>query len=516
MKRPARAFVVDRRLWLLPLVLWAGAVGWSLRAHLSDISLHTQQMAAEAARNMFRMVVLTREWNARHGGVYVPVDRGTQPNTYLQHPRRDVTTTEGMQLTLVNPAFMTRQISELARDGAGVQVHITSLRPIRPENAADAWETKALATFESGASEAGELTDGAGGRQFRYMAPLYTQDSCLDCHRQQGYRLGDVRGGISVSLPAQPLDEASVPLRRQTMLSHGLVFLLGSGVSFALLNALRRRWLQLNSKIDELETTRNELLQSEKMASLGRMVAGFAHEINTPIGVAVGAISHNADTLAAIDRLLAAEEVSEQDLRARLAELREGGALAHRNLRRAATLVQSFKRSAVDQSSEQHRRFELRQLIDDVLHALHNELKRHPVKVEVACPGGILIDGVPGLLEQLLTNLLLNSLQHAFPDGRSGHIGITAQVDDREQLHLQYADDGLGMDAANRARIFEPFFTTRRSEGGSGLGLFICYNIVSGRLGGTIAYTSEPGAGCRFDIVFPIKRIAPPVVQDSP
>jgi len=149
---------------------------------------------------------------------------------------------------------------------------------------------------------------------------------------------------------------------------------------------LRRRWLDLDVKIEEVDRAHGELVQSEKMASLGRMVAGFAHEINTPIGVAVGAITHGEETLNKIDQLLASEEVSEDELRAALASLREGDGLAISNLRRAANLVQSFKRTSNEQASDHERPFIVRELIDDVLYALPNELKRQPAPVTVDCP----------------------------------------------------------------------------------------------------------------------------------
>jgi hypothetical protein len=161
----------QRRWWLLLLALWAGGVWLVLQEHLEDIRNQSVQIATEGARNMFRMVVLTRGWNASHGGVYVPVTPHTQPNPYLDIQRRDVTTTDGQQLTLINPAYMTRLIAEMAVTDTGSVFRLTSLRPIRPENAADPWETAALETFDKGNKEFIAITDGARGRQLRYMAP---------------------------------------------------------------------------------------------------------------------------------------------------------------------------------------------------------------------------------------------------------------------------------------------------------------------------------------------------------
>jgi signal transduction histidine kinase len=500
---PIPAFVRLRRSWLLVLGLWAAAVGFALNLHIDDIRRQSIQVATAGARNMFRMVVLTRSWNSSHGGVYVPVTPTTQPNPYLDHPRREITTTDGQTLTLINPAYMTRLIAEMAKSDSGSIFRLTSLRPVRPQNAPDDWERRALQSFEAGAKEAQSVEDTAQGKMLRYMAPLVVLESCLHCHARQGYQLGDVRGGISVS---QNYDQIDGPTRvnvRQAFWSYGLIFVLVSALGWWLLELLRQRWFDLSGKIRELEATRGELVQSEKMASLGRMVAGFAHEINTPVGVAVGAVSQHAEILQRIDLLLQQEEVSEQDLREELSSLQSGSQLALGNLQRTANLVQSFKRTSIDQSSDQLRDFQMKELVQDVLFVLNSELKRGPIRVSVQCPDAIHLHGAPGLIEQVLTNLTMNAIQHGFDSGqREGAIEIAVALE-HDQVHLRFADNGNGMNPEQLARIFEPFYTTKRKDGGSGLGLYICYNIVTAKLGGSIQCHSTPGAGSRFDIRFP-------------
>jgi len=162
----------------------------------------------------------------------------------------------------------------------------------------------------------------------RYMAPLRVEEPCLKCHAEQGYKLGDIRGGISVSQSFAPIDGPTREGIRQGMWTHGSVFVLVAALGWLLLELLRRRWFELSRKIFELETTRGELVQSEKMASLGRMVAGFAHEINTPVGVAVGAVSQHEEILGRIDDMLTQEDVSEEALRSELEHLRAGSQLA--------------------------------------------------------------------------------------------------------------------------------------------------------------------------------------------
>lgn len=485
------------------LILWAASVWLILQEHLDDIRNQSVQIATEGARNMFRMVVLTRSWNASHGGVYVPITPRTQPNPYLDLQRRDVTTTDGQHLTLINPAYMTRLIAEMAISDTGSVFRLTSLRPIRAENAADSWEKTALETFEQGNKEFIGITDGARGRQLRYMAPLRVEEPCLQCHARQGYKLGDIRGGISVSQLYAPIESATLSSVRQTQFNYLGVFLLTAAGAWLLLELLRRRWFELTAKIGELEVTRSELIHSEKMASLGRMVAGFAHEINTPVGVAVGAVSHSEGTVNRLDELLSQEEVTEDALRGELDDLRQSSALALANLRRAAHLVQSFKRTSVDQGSEQVRLFELRELIDDVLFALNSRLKKMPIAVKVDCAPNLQLLGKPGLVQQLLTNLLVNSMVHGFDEGeRAGTITLQAGFSGGI-LTIIFSDDGRGIAPEVLSHIFEPFYTTRRGAGGSGLGLYICYNIVVTELSGSIQCSSVLQQGCRFEIRFP-------------
>ncbi len=505
MGSPIRTLVVNRAWWLALWLVYAIVIALFLQAALTEIRQHSIDLATAGARNVFRTLVTTRQWNAERSGVYVPIDKATQPNPYLKHPRRDIHTIDGQALTMVNPAYMTRMISELTAISQGLSFRSTSLTPVNPANIPDEWERRALGKMAAPDQEFAELTPLPDGRTiFRYLAPLWVVEECLECHREQGYKVGDLRGGISISQDYAPFLAAAAPGERRSIIAHIGVFALLVLISGASLELLRRSWLQLEKNIDELSQARSELLQSEKMASLGRMVAGFAHEINTPIGVAVGAISHTDETLHQIDALLTGDEVDEAQLRAHLLSLQSGGALAISNLKRASTMVQRFKRSSVDQTSEQRRVFNLREVIEDVVFSLEGQLRKGPVKVVVHCPEGLRINGIPGLYEQLLINLLMNSLQHGFEDGAlPGEVTISISRKAPTALHVVYRDNGAGMSTEVAERIFEPFFTTRRGSGGTGLGMFLCYNIVTNELGGHISCTGTPGGGVRFEMDLP-------------
>ncbi len=502
--RLIRGCVFNRGCWLLLILCWALVVSSSLYLTYQEIRRHNLELANAGARNMFNMVVLTRLWNASHRGVYVPVDEHIQPNPYLDHPRRDLKTTSGIDLTMINPAYMTRLIAEIAAQNRGVQFNITSLHPIRPANAADPWETLALRQFEQGVSEVSQLLDGKDGPEYRYMAPLPVVKACLKCHDDHGYEIGDIRGGISVSQPYEPFRAAAQRTFTLELFKHVGAFLLVSAAGWWLIHQLRRSWMDLEDNITELHKTRDKLVQSENLASLGRMVAGFAHEVNTPIGVAVGAISHGEEALNVMDRLIRQDEVSEEEIQGQLSVLRDSSTLAMSNINRAANLIRSFKRTSIDQVSEHARIFELCEIIDDVLLSMRNSLKKTGILIHVDCPAGLKINGHPGYYDQLLTNLLQNSLHHGYGDGaRSGEIRIQVAIDQQGWLSMRYSDDGHGMDKQTLDKVFEPFFTTRRGKGSSGLGMYICHQLATARLGGEISCTSEPGQGCRFDIRIP-------------
>lgn len=514
-ERAGAALFARRAVWGAAIAFWAALAATSYAWQYRRLESTAYEMAALRGRLAFDMIAMARSWNSRHGTLYAPVTAHTPPNPYLEIPEKIVATPSGRALTVVNPAYMTRQMSELLALNTDLRIHLTSLKPINPNNAPDPWERTALEGFEAGGKEAVTIDE----RTFRYMAPLPVKTECLRCHEKQGYKVGEVRGGLSVTQPAGYIAGTINAHRRSLLTIHGAAFLLLSAVSLAGLKLNRRHVLSLARerdqrrqtaetlarKLEELEETRDELVRSEKMASLGRMVAGFAHEVNTPVGIAVGAASHMREATDAIRALLAQEEVREEDLLERLDAIDEGANLALANLNRAAQLVRGFKRTSIDLGSDACRDFSMAELIEDVLASLHHAFKRDPIRIEVECPADLKPHGPAGAVEQILTNLLLNSRLHAFDEGRrAGAVRIAAEACEGSVL-LRYRDDGAGMEPAVAARVFEPFFTTRHARGGSGLGLYIVYNLATQTLAGTIACQSAPGSGTRFELRFPMR-----------
>lgn len=266
---------------------------------------------------------------------------------------------------------------------------------------------------------------------------------------------------------------------------------------------LAHKVVELEEAQQQLGETRNSLTQAEKLASLGRLVAGVAHELNTPIGIALTAITHLEDVVTSLDKAVAAGKLTRSQLTEHQGTLRDSAHLVHTNIGRAAELVQSFKRVAVDQASEERRDFLLGAYIDEVLQSLAPRLRGEPHRVLVECPAGIHMDSYPGALFQVLTNLIINALIHAFETDRQGTMKIMVRELPEDQVELRFQDDGKGVPASHMDRLFEPFFTTNRARGGSGLGLHIVFNLVTQSLQGVISVSSAEGRGTCFTLTLP-------------
>ena len=262
----------------------------------------------------------------------------------------------------------------------------------------------------------------------------------------------------------------------------------------------------LENALTSLKDAQGELVRQEKLASLGRLVAGVAHEINTPLGICVTATSHLVEELKLTREDLAAGTLDEDGLNQFFEIIDQSLRIMTTNTQRAAALVRSFKQVAVDQSSDDIRSFNLRKYLDEVLLSLQPKLKGKPIAVEIACDEHINMASFPGAVSQIVTNMVVNSLVHGFEEGQAGKIKISGKVDG-DFVDFEYSDDGAGMDTSTLAQLFDPFFTTKRGSGGSGLGAHILYNLVTGALGGTIKVASAPGMGLHYKLRFPkVKR----------
>ena len=280
---------------------------------------------------------------------------------------------------------------------------------------------------------------------------------------------------------------------------------------------LRTSKEKAESALLELNAAQQNLIDAERLAALGGLVAGVAHEVNNPIGISLTV----ASSFARRTEMFEAELRSDGGLRRSQLEdfvrsSRDASQQLVANLHRAGELIQSFKQVAVDRSHAERRQFSLGEATDQIIASLRPVLKRAPIELTVDVPEGLIIDGYPGSYGQILTNLFLNAVNHAFADGRSGTIAIAARPRGLDDVEINFTDNGAGMTPDVQRQAFDPFFTTRRNEGGTGLGLHIVYNLVTQQLGGRMMLESRLGQGTTFRIMMPrIAKGAAPEILDG-
>ncbi|MDG6098697.1 HAMP domain-containing histidine kinase [Alteromonas sp. ZYF713] len=268
--------------------------------------------------------------------------------------------------------------------------------------------------------------------------------------------------------------------------------------------ALKSANNELIQTLEKLHQFQRQIVENEKMASLGDMVAGVAHEVNTPIGLGITASTMMLDRLAVIDQQFKDKTLKASAMERFINESRENLNIIYRNLDRAAQLISSFKQVAVDQTSEEAREVNVKQLIEETLMSMRPRLKKVTHTINIDCSETLNVMCKAGPLNQILINLIMNSLIHAFETVENGKIDVIARLTDDQKLKIIYKDNGSGIPTSIKKRIFDPFVTTKRGQGGSGLGMHLVFNLVTQALNGNIKLESEEGNGVEFTLTFPV------------
>lgn len=315
-------------------------------------------------------------------------------------------------------------------------------------------------------------------------------------------------GNYALRLPERGRDEVAKLARNFNRMSIAVESQVGE------LRASEQRFRDLNEqlelRVDERTQALREavvqLAESEKLASLGRIVAGVAHELNTPVGNIVLMASALAERIDALSQAVQAHGVTRTALTSSLLEFNNANQIILRSAQRSAALIESFKRVAVDQTSHRRRQFDLREVVDDILNTMATIMRHANVTVDLQVPAGIEMHAQPGYLEQIFNNLVMNSILHGFHGKDGGHIVISA-TNSEDWVTIVYQDDGHGIARELQHKVFEPFFTSQLGQGGSGLGMFIVHNLIHGAFGGHHELHSEPERGIRF--AFTVLAVAP-------
>jgi two-component system, NtrC family, sensor kinase len=474
------------------------------------------EQSKQQARVLYKQIILTRQWVSDHQGLFLVKTGEVKENPYLQDGV--IKADDGTVFVKRNPAMVTRELSEYAARTGFCWFRITSLKPVNPANVPDDFERRAMLSFEQGVPEIDAVTNGDGGRVHRYIAPLLVQESCLTCHAEHGYQVGDIRGALSISVPLAWADTV-IRKNNMTIFRYALFSVIAVAAALVLLfNRLVARrvdrlaramnnypdgdytvtddrhlvndeigrlvtgFVELCARLDlaqkELDKTMQQAFYNEKMASLGQLTAGIAHEINNPLGGLLNCVKTMQ------------EEPKNLELHARYLPLLEKGL---RRIEHIMRQLLNFGRKAPLNLS----RVDIDEIIRECFELLEYRLKKINLALELKLPDRYCID--VEALRQIIVNTGLNAIQ-AMPEG--GSLTVTT-ARDGDMLTITVRDTGTGIEPAVMDRIFDPFFTTKEAGHGTGLGLAISYGIIKEHKG-TILVESEVGEGTTFTIILPV------------
>ncbi len=473
------------------------------------------RQAEQQARMLYKQILLTRQWAADHNGLFIMRRQGVEANPFLDSPV--ITDTQGHAYYLRNPAMITRELAAYAqKDGLGY-FRVTSLKPVNPGNAPDNFERSALEDFQRGRQEVIELDQDEMGKVVRFIAPLKVTESCLGCHAKHGYNLGDIRGGLSITIPidwARDLIDRNIKaLIFIAVASIGIVtvalFLMFErlivrrihNLSLAMakfpdepperyllpsrckddLDAVFGNFIvfcrRLSKSQEELLNTKAQAHLSEKMASLGILTSGIAHEINNPLGGMLNCVKSMR------------ENPGDRQLVERYLPLIDKG------LRQIETIMRQLLNFGRNEPLH-IRKVAVRTLLEECIMLLSYKLKDIELSTDIRVAGDSMLDAEA--LKQIVINIGLNAIQ-AMPTG--GKLRISC-LEDGGELVLVCSDTGTGISEENLPHIFDPFFTTKGVGEGTGLGLAVTYSLVQ-RMHGRISVDSRPEQGTTFTIAIP-------------
>jgi signal transduction histidine kinase len=473
------------------------------------------EQARQQARVLYKQILLTRQWVSDHQGLFLVKTAGVSENPYLQDSiiRAD----DGTVFVKRNPAMVTRELSEYAARTGFCWFRITSLKPLNPANTPDDFERHAMERFTEGLAEFEAITDSPEGRVHRYIAPLLVQESCLTCHAEHGYSVGDIRGALSISVPLAWADRV-IHKNNSTIIKYSVFSIIAVALALIFLfNKLVAKRINRLSKamenypdqdysvpddkhlyVDEigrlivgfqslcdrlekaqrdLDRTMQQAFYSEKMASLGQLTAGIAHEINNPLGGLLNCVKTMQ------------EEPENLELHKRYIPLLETGL---RRIEHIMRQLLNFGRKAPLTFSK----VDMDGVIRECLELLEYRLKNITLVLDLNLDEKYCID--VEALRQIIVNTSLNAIQ-AMPEG--GSLTVSTKRT-HSRIVITVKDTGTGIDPAIMGKIFDPFFTTKEVGEGTGLGLAVTYSLVQ-QMDGTINVQSEPGKGTIFTISLP-------------
>ena len=462
---------IEKYTWSI-VVFWTIAIILSFVWNINRTHITTQHNTWLQARVAFEKDVLYRRWNAQHGGVYVPVSDKAETSPYLEgRVLRDIINQVGDTLTMLNPAYMTRQVHEIAMKESGVQGHITSLKPIRPENAPDDWETKALQAFEDGSKEIYSIELINGVQYYRYMQPLVTEEGCLQCHALQGYSLGDIRGGISVSIPMEPLFDIMYAEMNRIGVGHGILWIIGIiGIIIGKISVHKK---EVQRQISEKKLRESNIIK-ELLLDI------ITHDLKNPAGIVMGF----------------SELMTEQYPDEEMAGLIKSGSESILKVIDNATILSQVAIGDEIQKQE----LNLIEVIKEVSKEYQTPLKEASMTMELKLPEALIVEANP-IISEVFKNYVSNAIKYA----KKGKKIIVEILEEQDWIIIAVKDFGDVIPVKERQVVFDRKFQLDKGEKlGRGLGLSIVRRIAE-------AHNAEVGVkpnrpkGNIFYIKLPIK-----------
>jgi signal transduction histidine kinase len=474
---------MKKKHWVLLTFIWTLFIVSSFTWNYALLISNNNTLVSNRAKAIFQQIVVTRSWNSSHGGLYVPVTPRTRPNPYLEDSLRDLVTVDGLQLTKINPAYMTRQISEINSSNTSLRFHITSLNPIRPDNVADEWEKKALRSFENGVPEIMEQVRSNPVAEYRYMAPLTTEKSCLQCHAKQGYKEGEVRGGISISFPAT--------LYLNGIRNHAFFLaLVHFIVLFGGIAGLRAYYRMSNKYLADTEKRNKELEQIN--ATKNKLFSIIAHDLRNPFNSILGFAEMLMNDY---------EKFSDR-------QRKEIIALIDKSSKNTFELLENlllWSKIQIDKIEITKKKVQLRSLINEALSAYAHVAERKDISVEIDVSEKFYVHADVFTIKITIANLFSNAIKFT-PTNGSIKIGATRQ---QRFVEVSISDSGIGIPADIIPGLFSATGNNSTpgtgNEKGSGLGLTLCKEFVE-KNGGRIWAESQVGQGSSFYFTLPVEN----------
>ncbi len=482
------------------IIIWFIITTISCIWNFKVVNKNTSLIVKKQAQSFFQEIQTSRAWNAGHGGVYVPITEKTKPNQYLKTANREIYIDSlGIALTKVNPAFMTRQIAEIAEKNNSIKFHITSLKPIRPQNKADSWETIQLNKFETGATEFIEYIENDSA--YRYMAALPVKSVCMKCHEEQGYKVGDIRGGISITIKGVKYKELVFRQKVSILIFHSIIFMIGIVSILLFQRYSKTQFKKLHFEKIVIRQRNIELKKNErKLQEINNIKDKFfsiiAHDLRSPLGAMVGFSSMLLNNFDEYDKESQKEYVG----------------IIHDGIQNTFELLENLllwsrsQRGTIDYNPE---KINLFLISNDTINILKQLAITKMITITNKIPKNIFVTADINMLQTILRNLITNAIKFT---PKKGKIKIYSQMVSDKKNHFYtettVKDTGIGIAKDKQNKLFsiadDSSAKGTEGESGTGLGLILCKEFVE-KHGGKIWVESEFGKGSEFVFTIPVR-----------